>query len=152
MKHLMSAWVLAMVGLVQAAAPEADQPGEITLFAFDDHAIPWQHNVKLTLVQAEKYAGNPVLTPGPDGAPDAGHAFIYGSVIRDGGKFRMWYLGMHERQIKRGNAPGWWRPMCYAESADGIHWTKPPLGLVEFNGNTANNICLIEGGRSRSPA
>jgi hypothetical protein len=34
--------------------------------------------------------------------------------------------------------------MCYAESDDGIHWTKPELGLVEFNGNTKNNICLIE--------
>jgi hypothetical protein len=39
---------------------------------------------------------------------------------------------------------GWWRPMCYAESDDGIHWTKPELGLVEFNGNKKNNICLIQ--------
>ncbi|GED83271.1 hypothetical protein [Streptomyces sp. 6-11-2] len=30
----------------------------------------------------------------------------------------------------------------YAESADGIHWTKPDLGLVDFNGSTANNILL----------
>ena len=65
-------------------------------------------------------------------------------MIRDQGKFRMWYLGMTEPNLKAGQAPGWWRPMCYAESDDGIHWRKPELNLVELNGNTKNNICLIQ--------
>jgi len=30
--------------------------------------------------------------------------------------------------------------ICYAESDDGIHWTKPELGLVEFAGSRKNNI------------
>ena len=30
--------------------------------------------------------------------------------------------------------------LCYAESANGIDWVKPNLGLVEFNGNKNNNI------------
>ena len=34
--------------------------------------------------------------------------------------------------------------MCYAESDDGVTWTKPELGLVDFNGNKKNNICLVE--------
>jgi hypothetical protein len=29
---------------------------------------------------------------------------------------------------------------CYAESTDGINWTKPNLGKVTFDGNTNNNI------------
>ncbi len=29
---------------------------------------------------------------------------------------------------------------CYAESKDGIHWTRPSLGLIEFEGSTDNNI------------
>lgn len=29
---------------------------------------------------------------------------------------------------------------CYAESKDGVHWVKPNLGLVEFDGSTENNI------------
>jgi hypothetical protein len=29
---------------------------------------------------------------------------------------------------------------CYAESRDGIRWTKPELGLVEFKGSSQNNI------------
>ncbi len=34
------------------------------------------------------------------------------------------------------------RLTCYAESRDGIHWTKPNLGLVEVNGSKANNVIL----------
>jgi hypothetical protein len=119
---------------------------ERVLFAFDDHAIPWQHNLKVTLVPATKHPENPVLRRGPEGAPDHGHAALYGTVIRDGAKFRMWYLGMFETEIVKGQAPGMWRPMCYAESDDGVHWVKPELGLTEFKGGTKNNICLIEAG------
>jgi hypothetical protein len=32
--------------------------------------------------------------------------------------------------------------VCYAVSKDGIHWEKPELGLVEFNGNKKNNILM----------
>jgi hypothetical protein len=32
--------------------------------------------------------------------------------------------------------------LCYAESKDGIHWEKPSLGLVEFEGSKDNNILL----------
>jgi hypothetical protein len=134
-----------LIALLLQLITSAVHADDKVLFAFDDQSIPWQHNLHLTLVQAEKHPGNPVLRRGPEGAPDHGHAVIYGTVIKDGAKFRMWYLGMFEAQLKSGNAPGWWRPMCYAESVDGIHWNKPELGLVEFNGNKKNNICLIEG-------
>ncbi len=116
---------------------------EAVFFSFDDHAIPWRNNLKLTVVQPTKYSANPVLRRGGENTPDHGHAILYGSVLRIDGKFRMWYLGMFESDLKSGQAPGWWRPMCYAESNDGINWTKPELGLVEFKGNRKNNICLI---------
>ena len=133
----------ASAPIAVAASPGVAVP-EATLFAFDDHAIPMQEKLKLTLVQAEKCPDNPVVRTGPEGSPDYGHAIIYGSVLEIDGKFRMWYLGMFQRGYDGGQAPGWWRPMCYAESEDGIHWTKPELGLVELNGNRRNNICLIE--------
>ena len=131
--------------LIAGTDSHSQQPGEEVLFSFDDRSIPWKHNLKLTLVEAEKHPNNPVLRRGPKGAPDHGHAILYGTVIKDGDKFRMWYLAMFEIELKRGQAPSWWRPMCYAESDDGVNWTKPNLGLVEFNGNKNNNICLIEG-------
>ncbi len=130
-----------MGGVSVDGSPETD---EAVFFSFDDHAIPWRNNVYVTPVTATKHPGNPVLRRGPEGAPDHGHAILYGTVMKHGDKFRMWYLGMVEKNIESGQAPGWWRPMCYAESDDGITWTKPELGLVEFNGNKKNNICLIE--------
>ena len=30
--------------------------------------------------------------------------------------------------------------VCYAESKDAIHWTRPNLGIVEFEGSKENNI------------
>jgi len=58
------------------------------------------------------------------------------AVFEDEGKFRMYYRGSK-----------WsWNPadtfVCYAESEDGIRWTRPELGLVEFNGTKKNNIVL----------
>jgi len=34
-----------------------------------------------------------------------------------------------------------WRPelVCYAQSTDGIHWTRPMLGIVKVDGSTQNN-------------
>ena len=134
-----------LIALACSLGPSRAHAGEQVFFAFDDHSIPWQQNLKITLVPATKHPANPVLRRGPEGAPDHGHAVLYGTVIKDGDKFRMWYLGMIETEFKAGQAPGWWRPMCYAESADGVHWTEPELGLVDLNGSKRNNICLVEG-------
>ena len=133
-------FLFALFSLITLPLLAAEQ----VFFAFDDHNIAWQHNLKLTLQTAQKHPGNPVLRSGPPGSPDHGHAILYGTVMKQGDTFRMWYLGMVEKEIKAGQAPGWWRPMCYAESKDGIHWTKPNLGLVEYDGSKDNNICRIE--------
>jgi len=62
----------------------------------------------------------------------------YSTVIRDGELFRMYYRGISEPGPD-GNEN---ERTCYAESKDGIHWTKPELGLFEFEGSSANNIVL----------
>src|SRR6202000_2381588 len=87
--------VFAGEGSITAGSPPP-QVSEVTMFAFDDHSIPWTHNLKVTLVPATKHPENPVLRRGPEGAPDHGHAALYGSVIKVGDKFRTWYLGMIE--------------------------------------------------------
>ena len=81
------------------------QAEERTFFAFDDHSIPWQHNLKITLVEADKHPENPVLRRGPKGAPDNAHAILYGTVIKDKGKFRMWYLGNFDAKQLKTPAP-----------------------------------------------
>ena len=32
--------------------------------------------------------------------------------------------------------------VCYAVSEDGLNWTKPELGLIDFQGNKAKNLIL----------
>ena len=49
----------------------------------------------------------------------------------EGGKLRMWY-----QMLTRGNHAG------YSESGDGIHWTKPELGIIKCNGSKANNLVV----------
>ncbi len=60
-------------------------------------------------------------------------------VIKDGAKYRMWYRGgAGDSGVTFGWATG------YAESDDGVVWTKPSLGLVEFNKSKENNIVCYD--------
>lgn len=57
-------------------------------------------------------------------------------VIDKQAKYRMWYEAY--------DVPGWPTTddtsFCYAESRDGVHWTKPSLGRFEYQGSKDNNI------------
>lgn len=127
---------------VHATTPVSVQD-EAVLFAFDDHSIPLQDNLTLTLKQVQKHPQNPVLRAGPEGAPDDRGCIIYGSVLQVEGKLRMWYLAWPTDE-GAGPKGEYWRPMAYAESEDGVHWTKPDLSLVEWHGSKENNLCLID--------
>lgn len=104
---------------------------EQVFFAFDDHNIAWQHHQKLTLETAQKHSANPVLRSGPPGIPDHGHAILYGTVMNQEDTFRMWYLGMHEPEIKSGQAPeDAVQPPLKSESWDfGVHFREPVTGF-----------------------
>jgi hypothetical protein len=53
----------------------------------DDHLIASMTRVRRTVEQAQKFSGNPVLWPREKWEPEM--ATVYGSVIRDGNKFKM---------------------------------------------------------------
>lgn len=71
------------------------------------------------------------------------------SVLQDKGvidrqaRFRMWYECY--------DVAGWPTAddtsFCYAESRDGVHWTKPALGMWEYQGSRQNNILFRQIGR-----
>jgi hypothetical protein len=63
----------------------------------------------------------------------------YNSIFKDGNIYRMYYRGWNRGTNGEVTHPMVW---CYAESKDGKHWTKPDLGLFEFNGSKHNNIVL----------
>ena len=53
------------------------------------------------------------------------------------------YYGIHHYVNSKGKLVYPHQPYtCYAERRDEIRWTKPKLGLVEFNGSKRNNIVL----------
>jgi hypothetical protein len=135
--------ILLLAGLLASAGFAATDP--VTLFAFDDVSLPFKSNLKLGFESPRKFPGNPVLAPGPHGSVDAAACSFYGSVLRVGGKFRLWYSAKSDRVISTGNLTPSAR-IAYAESDDGIHWTKPDLGLTEFNGSKHNNLVGLPAG------
>ncbi len=74
-------------------------------------------------------------------APWEGTSSGYHTVFQDGDVYRMYYSGS-QIAVKDGQLFTDQHPTvyCYTESRDGIHWTKPDLGLIEFNGSKHNNI------------
>jgi hypothetical protein len=88
----------------------------------DDHLIASMTRMKRTVERAEKFRDNPVLWPTESWEPPM--ATAYGSVIRDGDKFKIWY--------KSGMGVG------YAESEDGIQWSKPRFDLTLIDGQQSN--------------
>lgn len=113
-----------------------------TLFAFDNVSIPHTQNLRLEMRAPAKHPANPVVRRGAPGTPDAQGVQFYGSIIREGGRCRMWYVAFDD-DTKNKVASERWRA-AYAESTDGLTWTKPNLGLVEFAGNKNNNLILTD--------
>jgi len=90
-----------------------------------------------------KYAGNPVIAPGPTGSYDDMWAAVP-AVIRTDDGYAMWYSGF--------NSSGAFSDMTmnYATSPDGIHWTKFP-GNPLFTTHTAPYSQAVDSGGPWAP-
>ena len=73
-------------------------------------------------------------------APWEGPFCGYATVLKDGETFRLFYRGLP----KAGGDNSALEVTCTAESADGVTWTKPAIGLFERNGTRRNNIILAD--------
>jgi hypothetical protein len=144
-RRLIASVLLAMVAMTNSiliAKDYFDETTCVTLFAFDQVAIPHSQNLRLEMRTPTKHPSNPVVARGQPGTPDAMGVQFYGSINRESDRFRMWYVAFDD-DVESKVASARWRA-AYAESFDGIHWTKPNLGLVKFNGNTNNNLILTD--------
>ena len=65
-----------------------------------------------------------------------GRFSAYPTIIKDGDLYRMYYRGLPD--VEKSTVA----VTCYAESTDGIHWSKPNLGLYEIHGARDNNVVL----------
>jgi hypothetical protein len=161
-------YFLAVTSLQLHAAPVPPAILEIgsrkQLF-IDDYIIQSLTDARQVLNRATKVANNPVVRPEH---PWEGDLNWIEKVLYDkeDGLFKMWYstssdwkaepggemsdyhwtdkgavrkviesahryAGDHRKYVSR---------RCYATSRDGVHWKKPQLGLVEFNGSRSNNL------------
>jgi hypothetical protein len=114
--------------VVAAATPEADvrDIGSRRELFVDPYLIDRLVGTRLEL-HPPQFAGVAVAYD----RPWEGAFAFYTTILKDGDKYRMYYRGASG---PRGRA------YCYAESTDGIHWTKPDLGLVTVDGSNKNNI------------
>ena len=72
-------------------------------------------------------------------SPWEGTSSGYHTVIQDGDTYRLYHRGFNFDLVNNQIHPTNSEVTCYAESSDGIHWVKPALGLVAFNGTKADN-------------
>ncbi|MBN2310215.1 MAG: hypothetical protein JXR94_14670 [Candidatus Hydrogenedentes bacterium] len=113
--------------VLAAAAAAAGDPivldAQKQLF-LDDYLVESAENIARTIHSARKSPANPLLWPAEPW--EGTMAIVYGSILRDGELYRMWYHGSHG--------------VSYAESPDGLAWSKPALGLFEVDGSPTNIV------------
>ena len=160
-----------VLGAAQGSDPNKKLAGDPltthdpNLYLFvDDHWIAEQAGL-VRIVNRPEVLPEPIIWPDD---PKTQQDCAWGNVIREpDGRFRLWYctmamgangLGGHEMARAgvwgRGNdfsfhprsdadLPEVYHMLGkYAESADGVRWVKPELGLIEFRGSKNNNIVL----------
>lgn len=137
---------LALISIAAASlAGEAIPLGSRRELLVDNHLIDRMEGASLRLHKPE--ARDVALVCD---APWEGNTSGYFTLFQDGDLYRCYYRGTHHDEATKKGAHR--ETTCYAESKDGITWTKPKLGIVEFNGSKENNIILIgEGCTNFSP-
>ncbi len=129
-----SIFLLCMVSTIRAQVIEINT--RLALFA-DDYLIDEMNGAELRLHHPKREGVALKFDK-----PWEGGLCGYVTVIHDNETYRMYYRGLpvvysddDAREVT-----------CYAESPNGIDWTKPDLGIYEIDGTRDNNIILINAG------
>lgn len=130
-----------------------------THLLLNSRLIAATQKAKLELGTVQKHPANPLFVE--EGFADRPKRWearldnVYPSVIydEDEGLFKCWYKSFiydgpsnHTALAQRPRQP--YRQgkreegLLYAVSADGIHWEKPALNIIEFEGSSANNLVM----------
>ena len=117
----------------------------------DSRNVEHTENARLTPGTVHKHAGNPLFSE--DKPWEKRIDNVYANVMYDEQDqlYKCWYSpfiiddsarGMSAAERATPYDPPRNREMaiCYATSRDGLSWEKPELGLVKYEGSTANNI------------
>lgn len=111
----------------------------------DQDSVASSEGVRFQLSSATKHPLNPLLAPGRPEKWDSLQVSWPGTVVFDEEErlFKCFYSGLDATHIpSTGPSTEFpWRP-GYAESVDGINWTKPDLGQVEHRGRPSNRMAV----------
>ncbi len=147
--NILSFAVFASAGCAAIALAADGSPGAIRIGSgkqlfFDRKFIEEAENVRIVM--------NPPVKRGPvlhaDKPWEDFRLTSYFTVIQDGQLCRMYYSCFSKDQW---HTPNSWEEhayLCYAVSTDGVHWTKPELGIVEFQGSNPS----VFGSRCGAPS
>ena len=98
---------------------------------FDDAIVEAKEGFTATMNPATR-TNTPVLAPEK---PWESRGCNNPTVMLDEGVYKMWYSANGEDGTPRD---------CYATSTDGIHWERPNLGLIDYQGSRENNIISLD--------
>ncbi len=129
-----TAWILLLLvaGLAPAAAAAAPiDVGDRRQVFIDGRFLATSSNVELVVHPPRKTGEQTLIADQPWEKPWERSIGTNATIHKVGDVYHLWYPA----------GPG----LCYARSNDGIHFEKPKLGLIEFEGSRDNNI-VVGGG------
>jgi hypothetical protein len=138
----------ALLALLASSALAQPQPPTEDLLAgppggpwrrlfLDAVVVEQQSGLERVFHAATKHVASPVIRADRPWEMGTGFGgpYLYGTVLWDEGRLRMWYHTQYGGAYLN----------CLAESTDGIVWSKPNLGLVEVGGSKENNLVIGAG-------
>ena len=134
----LSLLIVTATTLAQATSARPITLGSERQLFIDNFIIESVRNLKRVLHQPVRQPGNPILTGTEKWERWLigvnGRAVIYDDETK---QFKMWY-GAYSDDPAMPHGQGY--RVLYAVSKDGIDWTRPNLGQVEWQGSRKNNI------------
>ena len=150
-----AALLATVIHLGSSVAGDTIPVGKNRQLLIDDYAIAEMEGLKRTLQQPKKHNDNPVLV-----GENPWERGVWGpaspSALYDQGKIRLWYRAVYFTRpfsFVEASADAQVRgrqiadlldsmicQMAYAESHDGVHFQKPKLGIIDYQGSNENNL------------
>ncbi|NKB71690.1 MAG: hypothetical protein GKR89_31835 [Candidatus Latescibacteria bacterium] len=116
-------------------------PNQQTLLFVDDHHILYRSGTRRNIHPMQRHGANPVIPPTHPWELAIGWMSVYRNP--DSGQYQLWYQAYTAIQ-KPTPTPDTF--VCYAESDDGLSWSKPALGLFPYKDIATTNIVMVGNG------
>ena len=128
-----------------AAGPKSVTISDAPQLFLDDYVIAKMSGLRREIRRPRRHPANPMIVQ--DKPWETRMIEIYGTVLYDPRirKYRCWYLatesdsGVPDTPEAPGTAEYY---QCYAESDDGITWTKPAVGAKAYGRHKKHNIVI----------